>query len=219
MARRTHEQVIMFKQQKKDEATKYLRSLSPAEYAKHVEKRKVAALKFAKGSDAAKERAAKSATNRKASALNPFTDNQKKMLEEAWEDGIKVGSNSMWFYLKSEKERNKNEGMWSDKVPTQRNILKFMKDQESWQVDLRPKGKSLELQSGNINTTRPHQAGQMDLIQFGQTNPDYILHVIDSFTRRSYAKWLKRSKKKDDGLGKQDVHVHLEHHYDYARDL
>ena len=207
MARRTHEQVIMLKQKKKEEATKYLRSLSPSEFLKHVAKRKTAALKFAKGSDAAKERAAKSATNRRASALNPWTNNQKLMLEEAWEDGIQVGSNSMWFYLKSEKERNENKGKWSDKVPTQRNILRFMKDQYSWQVDMRPKGKSLELQSGNINTTRPHQAGQMDLIQFGQTKPSYILHVIDSFTRRSYAKWLEPSKNEGDGLGKQDRNV------------
>jgi len=212
MARRTHEEVILIKQQKKDEATKYLRSLSPAEYLKHVAKRKVAALKFAKGSDAAKERAAKSAKHRKASALNPFTEKQEQMLEEAWDDGIQVGSNSMWFYLKSEKERNENKGKWSDKVPTQRNILRFMKNQYSWQVDLRPKGKSLELQSGNINTTRPHQAGQMDLIQFGQTAPGYILHVIDSFTRRSYAKWLKPNKEKGDGsfgkgFGKDAEHI------------
>ena len=38
MARRTHEEVILIKQQKKDEATKYLRSLSPAEYLKKTVK-------------------------------------------------------------------------------------------------------------------------------------------------------------------------------------
>jgi len=73
---------------------KWLSELSPKELKEHEAKIEYMRKKYAPGSEAAKARSAKAlaARTKTGKALNPFTDEQKKMLKQMWyDDGLQPG--------------------------------------------------------------------------------------------------------------------------------
>jgi len=124
------------KDAKVKEENDYIQSLSKKEYALHKRKRKYLNRTYRVGSEAALARGRKSMeTMRKAGhkKLNGdisgnLTSRQTEMLKETfYEDAIQVGTNAMWAYLKKTYP--------DDKTPTQRNILRWLKEQPKWQIN------------------------------------------------------------------------------------
>ena len=169
---------------------KYLESLTADELVAHRKRVRFMKTKYAKGSEAAKQRGRDAAAKRISTGTgaagvraNPFTAEQKEMLRKMWfDDGLQPGVRAASLYLKATYP--------GKKVPTQRNIQAWFKDIDTYQINMRP-ARSKDIQSGLLKVKAPYQALAVDLIQRGQSKTSkggllYILNMIDSFSRKYY---------------------------------
>ena len=167
----------------------YLEGLTAGELVAHRKRVRYMKTKYAKGSEAAKQRGRDAAAKRIATGTpagarsNPFTTEQKEMLRKMWfDDGLQPGVRAASLYLKATYP--------GKKIPTQRNIQAWFKGIDTYQINLRPK-RSKNIQSGLLKVKAPYQALAIDLIQRGQSKTSkggllYILNMIDSFSRKYY---------------------------------